>query len=86
MYWTRRNFWKEAIRYAKEKGIKYFRISCSTTEGINELLKDILYSLIDNKDVNLIKQIAKDWKEIRRLNRFNIREKFDFFLNKYYIY
>ena len=58
---------KEAIGYAKEKGIKYFRISCETGEGIKELLKDIVDSLImkfkkveDNKDKELIRKIKKD--------------------------
>ena len=61
---------KEAIEYAKEKDIKYFRISARTGEGINELLEDIVNSLI-NKYMD---------------NKINIKEKFEIifilFINK----
>jgi small GTP-binding protein len=81
---------KEAIDYAKEKGIKYFRVSAKTGEGVNELLEDIANSLIvkfkrmiDNKDQNLIREITKDGTEIKRLN---IKEKIEIILNKFYNY
>ena len=81
---------KEAIDYAKEKGIKYFRVSAKTGEGVNELLEDISNSLIikfkrkiDNEDQNLIREITKDGTEIRRLN---IKEKIEIILNKFYNY
>ena len=81
---------KEAIDYAKEKGIKYFRVSAKTGEGVNELLEDIANSLIvkfkrmiDNEDQNLIREITKDGTEIKRLN---IKEKIEIILNKFYNY
>ena len=81
---------KEAIDYAKEKGIKYFRVSAKTGEGVNELLEDIANSLIikfkrmiDNEDKNLIREITKDGAEIKRLN---IKEKIEIILNKFYNY
>ena len=81
---------KEAIDYAKEKGIKYFRVSAKTGEGVNELLEDIANSLIvkfkrmiDNEDQNLIREITKDGAEIKRLN---IKEKIEIILNKFYNY
>ena len=81
---------KEAIDYAKEKGIKYFRVSAKTGEGVNELLEDIANSLIvkfkrmiDNEDHNLIREITKDGAEIKRLN---IKEKIEIILNKFYNY
>ena len=81
---------KEAIDYAKEKGIKYFRVSAKTGEGVNELLEDIANSLIikfkrkiDNEDQNLIREITKDGIEIKRLN---IKEKIEIILNKFYNY
>ena len=81
---------KEAIDYAKEKGIKYFRVSAKTGEGVNELLEDIANSLIvkfkrmiDNEDHNLIREITKDGTEIKRLN---IKEKIEIILNKFYNY
>ena len=81
---------KEAIDYAKKKGIKYFRVSAKTGEGVNELLEDISNSLIikfkrkiDNEDQNLIREITKDGTEIKRLN---IKEKIEIILNKFYNY
>jgi Ras-related protein Rab-6A len=81
---------KEAIDYAKEKGIKYFRVSAKTGEGVNKLLVDISNSLIikfkrmiDNEDQNLIREITKDGAEIKRLN---IKEKIEIILNKFYNY
>ncbi len=61
---------KEAIEYAKEKDIKYFRISARTGEGINELLENIVNSLI-NKYMD---------------NKINIKEKIEIILKKYYNY
>ena len=37
---------KEAKDYAKQIGSKYFRVSAKTAEGVNELLEDIVNSLI----------------------------------------
>jgi len=65
----------EAKNYAKEKGIKYFKVSCLNNVGINELLEDIAYSLIKkfkrvlkNKDKNLIREITKNGTIINGLN------------------
>ena len=72
---------KEAIDYAKEKGIKFFRISCKTGEGINELFEDIINLLvikfkkiIDNNDKNLIREITKNEQKFKRLNINNKKE------------
>ena len=69
---------KEAIEYAKEKGIKYFRVSAKTGEGVNELFADISYSLIikfknkiDKNDINLIREISQDRTKIKRLHMRN---------------
>jgi len=66
---------EEAINYATEKGLKYFRVSAKTGEGIHELLEDITNSLImkfqrkkDNEDKNLIKEITNDETKIKNLN------------------
>jgi len=66
---------EEAIEYAKEKGIKYYRVSAKTGEGVNELFEDIVNSLIikfkkviNDNDTNLIEKITKDGTEIKRLN------------------
>jgi len=65
----------EAKDYAKEKGIKYFKVSCLNNVGINELLEDIAYSLIKkfkrvlkNKDKYLIREITKNGTIINGLN------------------
>ena len=36
----------ESIFYAKEKNIKYFRVSAKTGEGVNDLFENIANSLI----------------------------------------
>ncbi len=66
---------EEAIEYAKEKGIKYYRVSAKKGEGIDELFEDIVNSLImkfkkviNNNDTNLIEEITKDGTKIKRLN------------------
>ena len=79
---------KEAIDFATEKGIKYFKVSAKTGEGVNELFEDIANSLIkkfkraiDNKNQNLIREITEDGTKILRLNYEN---KVEIALNKYY--
>ena len=79
---------KEAIDFATEKGIKYFKVSAKTGEGVNELFEDIANSLIkkfkraiDNKNKNIIREITEDGTKILRLNYEN---KVEIALNKYY--
>ena len=79
---------KEAIDFATEKGIKYFKVSAKTGEGVNELFEDIANSLIkkfkraiDNKNQNIIREITEDGTKILRLNYEN---KVEIALNKYY--
>ena len=67
---------KEGINYAKEKDIKYFKVSCKTGEGVNELFEDIANSLImkfkrkiiDINDKTLIKYLGVFRTEVKRLN------------------
>ena len=66
---------KEAIEYANEKGIKFFRVSAKTSEGINELFGDITFSLImkfkkviNNNDKNIISEITKDKTKLKKFN------------------
>ena len=66
---------KEAIEYANEKGIKFFRVSAKTSEGINELFGDITFSLImkfkkviNNNDKNIISEIIKDKTKLKKFN------------------
>ena len=68
MYQDQRVPENEAINYAKEKNIKYFRISAKTREGINDLFEDIAISLIqkyqrkiNNNNKDLIKKIEKNY-------------------------
>ena len=83
----------EARDYAKEKGIKYFGVSCKTGRGINELLEDIAYSLImkfkrvlDIKDRNLLREITKNGTiiDVKERLRLMAKEKIEIILNKYY--
>ena len=78
---------KEAMEYAKEKGIKYFRVSAKTGEGVNELLDDISYSLIikfkNNINKNDINLLREDEKKIKRIHR---RNNIEIILNKYLNY
>ena len=61
----------------EKKGIKYFRISCKTGEGINELIEDVVNSLI-MKFGKIIDEV-----EIKGLNKL---KKIEIILNIYYNY
>ena len=57
---------EEVIDNSREKGIKYFRVTACTGEGVNELFEDIVNSLIikfkkviDNNDKNFNKRNNK---------------------------
>ena len=52
---------EEAINFAKKIGIKYFRVSAKTGEGINKLLEDIANSLINK----FIKKIDNKHKYLK---------------------
>ena len=84
---------EEAKDYAKEKGIKFFKVSAYTGEGVHNLFEDIIYSLlmkfneiIDDEDTKSKRKMRFDKVEFKRLNNLKLKRKNEIILNKYYNY